>query len=214
MKNRKIINAIFAIILFGFSIFIINSISMIEKFKIEVEVEKNNAQNDVFANSIEELIEKVLLEENNSYYDGEFKTSSYIVLDEKVIDEKTNDDNKEKVSKRYVEYLVTMVGNYGFENSILTKVSGSGVIPMVLHIEKNEDETYKIIKVQVPKDGNMYEKSIKEMFPLALHNKVLNTSKFYEELRIEEESKAKEYLRNINREAQVINHVEKELGDI
>lgn len=124
---------------------------------------------------------------DESYSKGEHFSSSYIILGT------DKEENAEKI------YTLTMVGHYSFQNGNFVKISGSGVIPVVVTL--NNDNT---VEFEYPKDGNRYEESVKNMFPKKYQKRVLreNTSDL-NILKNQEEADAKEYLKQIERDAKV-----------
>ena len=100
-------------------------------------------------------------------------------------------------------YALTMFGNYGFENDMFVKVSGSGVIPAVLSFEKNGDD-YKLLKIEYPEDGANYSESIQRLFPKKYHAQVLSFDEAQNAaLNQQERSYAEAYLKSIGREAAI-----------
>lgn len=101
-----------------------------------------------------------------------------------------------------------MVGNYGFENNIFTKISGSGVIPTVVTIDENNN-----VKIEYPLDGAGYTESIEKMFPKEyqeiIWNSLDNNSENYKEIKTKEIAYAKSYLEKIGRTSPIEDHVEK-----
>lgn len=136
------------------------------------------------------VADAVLSDNANVYHDGECSGEGHKILGSSV------SGSKLKV------YALTMYGNYGFQNDMFIKVSGSGVIPAVLTFEKNGDE-YKLLEIEYPRDGSDYVKSIKRLFPLKYRAAALNTGNAYDELKIQEQRYAEVYLENIGREAEI-----------
>ena len=134
------------------------------------------------------VAEAVLSDNAGRYYDGECSGEGHKILGFSV------SDNTLKV------YSLTMYGNYGFQNDMFIKVSGSGVIPAVLTFEKNGEE-YKLLEIEYPRDGAEYTKSIKQMFPLKYRSAALHSDNAYYELKSQEQSYAETYLESIGREA-------------
>ena len=99
-------------------------------------------------------------------------------------------------------YALTTFGNYGFQNEMFVKVSGSGVIPAVLTFEK-DGTRYSLLGIEYPSDGAGYVKSIKRMFPLKYRAAALNSDSAYDELVSQERKYAEEYLQSIGRDAEV-----------
>ena len=99
-------------------------------------------------------------------------------------------------------YALTTFGNYGFQNDMLIKVSGSGVIPAVLTFEKDGSE-YRLLDIEYPRDGAEYVQSIKQMFPLKYRAAALNCDKEYDYLVSRERKYAEDYLQSIGRDAAI-----------
>jgi bla regulator protein BlaR1 len=95
------------------------------------------------------------------------------------------------------------VGNFGFENGIFTKISGSGTIPTVIILANDEINKYTLLEYQEPEDGGGYTGSIKKMFPASLHEKVFNLNKYGPDLAKQQERQAAEYLKSIGRNEKV-----------
>ena len=148
---------------------------------------------------INEAIGMAIKEQGKSYLDGEAHTEAHIILD-------TVDKNGiVKV------YTLACYGAFGFENGIFTKISGSGAIPTVMTLKKNQKSEYTLIKYQEPLDGSYYVESIKKMFPKKLWEKVLSIKQSdNSKLTKQQEKQAKEYLKSIHRSAKVtVEYVEK-----
>lgn len=153
--------------------------------------------------TIEEDVSKVIKEQSKNYGAGEVSTEGHIILD------------TEERDGKIIVYTIASYGAFGFENGIFTKVSGSGAIPTVMTFSKNENGEYLLQDYKEPMDGSYYTKSIKEMFPKRLWDKVSSESKKYSELAKQQENQAAEYLNSIGRYAEVkAAHVEKKLPEI
>lgn len=72
-------------------------------------------------------------------------------------------------------YLWVIFEEYIDKDGTLEKLSATSM-PYVVIIDTTNDE-YKIIDYKVPKDGNKYKTSIKEMFPITIREKVLSFEK-------------------------------------
>lgn len=72
-------------------------------------------------------------------------------------------------------YLWVIFEEYIDKAGILEKLSATSM-PYVIIIDTTNDE-YKIIDYKIPKDGNKYKTSIKEMFPITIRGKVLSFEK-------------------------------------
>ena len=99
-------------------------------------------------------------------------------------------------------YALTMYGNYGFQNDMFIKISGSGVIPAVFTYKYN-GENYELINSEYPMDGTEYIKSIKRMFPVRYRTEALNGYEAYDELRSMEQGYARDYLKSIGRDVEI-----------
>lgn len=154
--------------------------------------------------NLEEVIKNEILTRNyNAYKEYEVQTEGHKIL-------KTAQEGGHTIV-----YMIVSEGEFGFENGIFTKVSGSGAIPTVLTFAKNGKGEYILEDYKVPEDGSRYGTSIRKMFPFSLQKDAFNADKFYGELKFQEEAYAKEYLKTIGRNAVVqANHVDKRLADI
>lgn len=72
-------------------------------------------------------------------------------------------------------YLWVIFEEYIDKAGTLEKLSATSM-PYVIIIDTTNDE-YKIIDYKIPKDGNKYKTSIKEMFPITIRGKVLSFEK-------------------------------------
>jgi hypothetical protein len=140
---------------------------------------------------------------HNKYATGETATEGHIIL-----------DTEEKNGTVKV-YSIASFGEFGFENGIFTKVSGSGAIPTVMIFSKNQNGEYTLLEYQEPEDGAGYTDSLKKMFPNKLLAKVADVDKYYSDLIKQQEVQAAGYLRRIGRTAKVSSaQVEKKLAKI
>ena len=140
---------------------------------------------------ISQLVAEAIISGNeDSYYEGECCGEGHKILGS-------------SLSGSHLKvYALTMFGNYGFQNDMFIKVSGSGVIPAVLTFEKDGTE-YNLLEIEYPGDGAGYVKSIKKMFPLKYRLSALNCDSAYDELVSQERKYAEEYLQSIGREAEI-----------
>ncbi len=153
--------------------------------------------------SLEEAVANAIKQRSEGYMDGEFVSEGHIIL--------AVDEDAETVKV----YALASLGVFGFENGIFTKVSGSGAIPTVMTFYKDRQGRYALIKYQEPVDGAGYVESVREMFPLRLHARVLSAHDDYPKLKKRQEAQAREYLRSIGRSAEVrVEPVKKKLADI
>lgn len=134
--------------------------------------------------------EAVLSDNADIYYEGECCGEGHTVLGSRI----TGD--------RLKVYALTMFGNYGFQNGMFVKISGSGVIPAVLTFEKDGAD-YTLLEIEYPRDGAEYVRSIKRMFPLKYRYAALHGDSAYNGLAAQELSYAEAYLRSIGRKAEI-----------
>lgn len=144
----------------------------------------------------------ILNNNTGKYLSGETTAEGHIIL-----------DTITEAEKVYV-YALTTYGEYGFENGIFTKVSGTGVIPTKITFEK-KDSGYYLVEYKEPKDGNLYAESIKEMFPDNLEKRAMNYTDWdAEKCHQQEYQYANQYLTTIGRDAEVSFKVEHKLADM
>lgn len=141
--------------------------------------------------SISRAVSLAILGQSKGYGPGECSTEGHIIL-----------DTEEKGGMVKI-YTIASFGAFGFENGIFTKVSGSGAIPTVITLKKGKNASYDLIKCVEPMDGSYYSKSIKQMFPKRLWNKVLSSNNSYASLAKQQEEQAGQYLGKIGRKARV-----------
>ena len=90
---------------------------------------------DLPKDELSDLVSEAILSENeSSYSEAECCGEGHEILGSKI------SGNQLKV------YALTMFGNYGFQNDMFIKVSGSGVIPAVLLFEKTDNQ-YKLLEI-------------------------------------------------------------------
>lgn len=167
--------------------------------KPDVEENSSNLKNFISdEEALDKAVSEFIIESNKGgYRSGECYGEGHLVL------------GRDEENGETIVYLLTMYGEYGFTNDKFIKVSGSGVIPAVMKLEST-DEGYKGKSIEYPDDGANYTKSIKEMFPLKYHAQVLIIAdSYYDELKSQEESYAKAYLKEIGRDAEIA-----EYGDL
>lgn len=151
--------------------------------------------------TLDEAVSLAVKGRSSGYLAGEVAVEGHIIL------ESEEQDGQVKV------YTIASQGNFGFENGIFTKVSGSGAIPTVITFTKNPDGGYSVADYQEPLDGAMLTESLKKMFPARLHDQVLSvSSERTEALRQQQVTQAREYLQSIGQEAEIsYSHVDKTL---
>lgn len=153
--------------------------------------------------TIEEAVRSAILDKASDYRNGEAVTEGHVILSE------------HEMGPMIKVYAIVSIGNFGFENGVFTKISGSGAIPTVITLDNREESRFALLEYKEPQDGSYYAKSIKEMFPIELQKEALDAQKHYKELIKQQELQAGEYLKSIGRAAKVsADYVEKELIDI
>lgn len=142
--------------------------------------------------SIEEAVSQAVKKQRKAYADGEAYTEGHIILD------------TEEKDGNIKAYTFASYGAFGFENGIFTKISGSGAIPTVITLKKDEDSGYSLIEYKEPMDGAGYIESTKKMFPKKLWDTVLKQrGDQYLKLARQQEEQAEQYLKSIGRNAEV-----------
>lgn len=169
-------------------------------------ISNNKNSSDINSNiprDIEQAVSEAIKSKGKEYLKGEVATEGHIILE---VEEK---DNVVKA------YTISSFSYFGFENGIFTCISGSGAIPTVMTFSKDTNGGYSLIGYKEPEDGECYRDSIKEMFPEKLLEKISKANTSYSELEKSKEAQAKEYLKQIGRNAVVSDkYVEKKLPDI
>lgn len=158
---------------------------------------------EIVASDLNVAISQAIISNNEGgYKDGETVAEGHIIL------------GTSEESENIVIYALTTYGEYGFENNIFTKISGTGIIPTRIEFNKDNDG-YSLVEYIEPKDGSKYMESIKEMFPKNLVNKAINpTDSDTEKCHEQEYQYANEYLTSINRMAEVNLNVDKKLDNM
>ncbi len=134
--------------------------------------------------SIDEAVSQAIKARGKKYATGTVATEGHVIL-------------KVAESKGIITaYTVASWGWFSFENGIFTKVSGSGNIPTVINFTKDENGQYFLKEYIEPQDGARYTKSLKDMFPSELQDKLHDD---YPEIIQMQEQQAKTYLESIGR---------------
>ncbi|MDD6734874.1 MAG: hypothetical protein PUE13_01000 [Clostridiales bacterium] len=139
--------------------------------------------------SLSEYVSNAILEYNSAgYYEGECFAEGHIFL------------GKNEEEGKTVVYALTTYGEYGFENGMFIKISGSGLIPAKIVL----DSDGRLIDYEMPEDGNRYIPSIREIFPIKYQYKALKHSDSdYDACLEQERAYAREYLDKIGRKAEI-----------
>lgn len=178
-----------------------NSTSKVENSDKSKETKKSNEGAGIEARTyvnvsdeLDKAVADAILKNNKGMYaDGECNAEGHIIMD--VVEDKTIT----------TVYTLTTYGEYGFINGKFIKISGSGVIPVVINFGYDKESNSYILKnYEEPKDGTYYEDSIKELFPRELHKKIFSTSDSdIAALQKGEKVYAKNYLDSIGRTAEI-----------
>ena len=159
--------------------------------------------NGLTSETLQLAVSLAIKDRGKGYLAGENLTEGHIILD------RLEENGTVKV------YTLASVGWFGFENGIFTKISGSGAIPTIITFSQEKQGEYSFLGYKEPIDGSGYIESIKEMFPMKLWEKILNTQSSYPELARQQEIQAEAYLKTIGRTARVsAAYVEKKLVKI
>ncbi len=142
----------------------------------------------------DKMLGETILKANGEHYPGyECAGEGHVILDTEL------DENVMTV------YALTMYGEYQFHNEHqFVKSAGSGVIPCVMEFMVNEKGAYKRKDITWPTDGAGYVESIQELFPEEWWDACITPSDDVKtELTKQERIYAQEYLRSVDRDAQI-----------
>ena len=99
-------------------------------------------------------------------------------------------------------YVLTMYGEYQFQDGNFVKEAGTGVIPAVITCAKTNSGEYLAESCDVPEDGSGYVESIHRLFPENLWEICLSPAdEIRETLEAQERRYASDYLKTLGREA-------------
>ncbi len=160
------------------------------------------------AKDLESAVKVGILNFNSTLYSkGECVAEGHIILGSEV--KNTNASKEEEC------YALVSYGEYGFENGIFTKVSGSGAIPTKLTFSINDKGEYSLVEYEQAQDGSLYESSIREMFPKDIAERALHcTDEDRTNLQVQEEVYAQEYLAGVRSDAKIQQNVAKDLANM
>lgn len=123
---------------------------------------------------------------------GECKTAAYVILDTK----------ENQIEKKI--YALVSFGSFGFSNGCFMEESG-GNNPAVITVDKKTGEW----TLKAPRDGSLYSKDIKKLFPGKLAYKASNpTEKQRKQMWEQMKSQAQSYLDSIGRSAEICSYSE------
>lgn len=136
----------------------------------------------------DEAVTLAIFSKGDAFLEGECIAEGHIILG---YDD--SDTDKTKI------YALTMIGWYSFENNMFVKVSGSGVIPAVVTLDRSNK-----VEIEYPLDGGGYNTSIRELFPEEYHARIFeHADADLESLKKQERKYAEEYLAKIGRDAKI-----------
>lgn len=185
-KIRKFFRILFIIIVFlialsflAVSIFFVKTDSLVSE-EVYCEVEDN----------LDKAISEAILNKSKGYL-GECPTESHLVY------------GTEEVEDAVSVYLYEQLNSFGFENGFFVPRGGHSM-PAVYRF-KCTDGSFEFIDSQYPKDGSLYSKSIKKMFPFKYEKRVLDglTDEERNVMWIHTVVQAQRYLEKIGRKATV-----------
>ncbi len=177
----------------------------------ELQTEVGSKSSETVATDMETAVSQAIFSSSaGKYSEGECSAEGHIILGSKdKVDEDTN-----KIIESYV-YALVSYGEYGFENGIFTKVSGSGAIPTKLTFNRNDLGEYILIDYKQAEDGARYTDSVYNMFPDLIAERALHyTDSDSAELVSQEEEYAKAYLTTVRGNAEISQNVEKVLSNM
>jgi len=138
------------------------------------------------------VAEAIISENQGMYAQGECVAEGHMILET---------EQKETETKLYV---LTMYGEYQFQNGNFVKEAGSGVIPAVLVFQRGEGDEHILSSYEVPEDGNGYVESIQKLFPKHLQEICISpTEEVRDALKDQERRYASEYLETLGRTAKI-----------
>ena len=145
------------------------------------------------AYDLEKAVSDAILNNNTgSFLDGECQGEGHYIMDS-TIDGTTA-----------TAYVLTMYGEYGFQDGNFVKVSGTGVIPTVIIFSIDKDGNLFMESYQMPEDGEGYGDSISRLFPKELQFQCLHVGTvLVNKLKLQEKEYATKYLESIGRSATV-----------
>ncbi len=142
--------------------------------------------------SLDDAIGLAIMDYNKEFFtSGELSGEGHILMD------KDGDDSKGEQKC----YVLSMFGQYEFQDGNFVKCAGTGVIPCVITLELNDEGEYNFISLKEAEDGSGFVNSIKENFPEALWARCITIEDDDRiELERQERAYAEEYISRINRE--------------
>lgn len=194
-KSRKIILGIFIAIIF--IIIILNflfSFSLGVKNSDEEIIDTNNSSYEIITDEVDLNLDKAISEAiinkyNDNHFHGEFNTESHLIF------------GVEENADIVTVYLTENFEEFGFFNGFFTQISGHAG-PAIYTFKQNGSK-YELLKTEYPLEGGEFTDSVKKLFPNYIANKIFSglSENETELLWTTQVSKAKAYLKSINRNA-------------
>lgn len=139
------------------------------------------------------LVEKAIVSENQGKYTGdECVGEGHRILGVEIHRQET------KI------YVLTMYGEYQFQDGNFVKASGSGTIPAVLTFVEDKNGEYTLTSYEMPEDGDGYTKSIQRLFSENIQEICINPPEdIRADLKRQEREYAENYLKILGRKAEI-----------
>lgn len=152
---------------------------------------------DINFEDLDKEISKSVLATKERFKEAELSTEGHLLIEAELKD------------NMITAYLIAGVSNYGFVNDVFTCVDATGAIPTIITYEVNPDNNrYTEISYLEPEEGMSFEDGIKSIFPEKYVSKALEADMKYPEIEAMQMRQVNEYLKFIERDAQVENYVE------
>ncbi len=141
--------------------------------------------------SLDDAIIKAVFDYNDQWFDqGELAAEGHILM-----------DKDEGADGTVFCYTLTSYGRYEFQDGNFVIAAGSGSIPTVITLEKNEEGEYITKNFEEALDGDEFVDSIKDLFPESLWNRCISIEAEDDaELESQKVAYAEEYLSSIGRD--------------
>ena len=121
------------------------------------------------------ISQAILAHEKGPYSDQYFTCESHVTLAHLTSDGLANDDSG--WCGQDILYLMVLTQEYEITQDGILHQGGSHM-PSKLTFDRYADGTYKLSEYWIPKDGALYESSIKEVFPEFIWEDALDTQKY------------------------------------
>jgi len=140
--------------------------------------------------ALDDAISSAIFKSNAGvYYEGELAAEGHILM------------SSEEEGPQVKAYVLSMYGEYEFQNGNFVKCAGSGAIPTVITFVLNDSKEYTIVSYEEAEDGSDFVPSIKKMFPEDLWARCISIEEDdMSELEKMERGYAEEYVESIGRE--------------